>query len=57
VAFAFERDFLAAIDLLLVIGLLRPVRVGCYAVRGLTDTSNETDQNRHELAKAATVGQ
>jgi len=27
--------------------------MSCRAIRGLTDTSNETGQNRHELRKAA----
>src|SRR5207237_10707415 len=32
--------------------LLNPVRVGCRALHGLTDTSNETGQNRHELRES-----
>jgi len=48
--FALERDFVAAIDLLLVFG-------GCCAVRGLTHTSNEAGQNRQERSrKPETVG-
>jgi len=35
--------------------VLRPVRVGYCAFRGLTNTSNETVQHRHERRESRTL--